>query len=285
MIAIHIATDTDNGPTGAARRAAARRIVREVAEELLTRFGSNTSAARGGRYLPYHNQTHGLGDVCRYAVRAALREVAANRLPARSVPVAAIAAIYHDYEIGAGRGEDERRSADAAEVALRDSRWRGVFDEHDVAMARAAILATVPDVSVPGRIGQSLVATGDVAIDRMQLVLADADLASLGLRRGPHRSLLLLAEVQAAQGEVAHPGGPGELGRMTIDAATLEPWLASHVELYRNHRFHLASTRADLAAGQERNAQTAGRLLERVRAGAGFGEVLAVAAGEAQPAA
>jgi predicted metal-dependent HD superfamily phosphohydrolase len=229
----------------AARASVVDTIVSGEVGYLAQRYGD--ASHRGAEPLVYHNAAHTTG--CIDAVlRIGERLVGAGLLEAWDVHLLRVAAAFHDHEQGLEAGANESASADAAESAMRAH--PGIFSERDIARVRGAVLATRVEFA-----GGKLVQMVD-AQDRFSMVLADADLAHLGLPNAIQSSLQLNEEIQKRS------------GRRTLDRDLSITFLKFSAELMSYHKFHLRESRELFAAQQLANHRKLAALVDAYARGA-----------------
>lgn len=231
----------------AALKNAIEELLPHAQQSLEDRFGT---VDRFVQCYAYHNASHGR-DVGEAAASLAERLVEAGRVRPETVPLARYAGWMHDQVQGKGH---ERLSALLAVADLRDL---GVPSRH-VETVRSMILATrVQGVDTETyRILQS--ADPD---DPGQALLADADLSSLGMHKGPLLTLLLHLEQQGLNGKVLMPTPSDGMGVEPDRDATVR-YLTFQVNLYDRHRYLLDASRS-LFPHQESNRDWTAQMLER----------------------
>jgi predicted metal-dependent HD superfamily phosphohydrolase len=224
------------------------RLLPLALESLIERFGTVERFVHG---FGYHNADHGQ-DVGSAAADLARELVDAGSVGSETIPLADYAGRMHDQVQGKGH---ERLSALIAAEALREE---GVPDRH-IATVKTMIRATEVLRMEDNRIVQA--ANPE---DPNQALLADADLASLGMRKGPFLTLLLNLELQHLNGKT-HMPTPTDGNGIEPDRTATEGFLDFQVALYDKHRYMLAASRSKFPH-QEANRDELARLLELYRA-------------------
>ncbi len=123
---------------------------------------------------PYHNEDHAL------EVVSAVREIGeAEGLTDEEISLLVIAAAWHDVETGLGPGESEDVSAKQCGDEMRTHG----FGEMEIEVVGALIRATKNTIingEIKQEAGNSEEKFGEYRLRRMELVLADGDLAGCG---------------------------------------------------------------------------------------------------------
>jgi len=185
--------------------------------------------------MAYHNVDHSV-EVAVGAEASAQLEVARGRLPEWAPLAARLAGLFHDTEQGKGPGANEDASADAAAATLRRN---ATFSDEFIQLVCEGIDATKVLHVTEAELVQN--ATSDTPF---RAVLADNDLAYLGLPGSSYQLLGLLVEWQrerlcltewASLEEVAPE--PGEV----------ESFLMHQAKLHRTHSYLLRSSRRRFA--------------------------------------
>ena len=234
----------------AALKNAIEELLPEAQQSLEDRFGT---VDRFIHCYAYHNASHG-SDVGEAAASLAERLADQRRVTPETVHLARYAGWMHDQVQGKGH---ERLSAQLAVANLLD---RGVPSRH-IEAVRSMILATrVQGVDVE----QYRILQAADPGDPRQALLADADLSSLGLRKGPLLALLLHLEQQGLSGKLLLPAGSDGTGVEPDREATVQ-YLAFQANLYDRHRYMLGESRS-LFPHQESNRDWTADMLERYRA-------------------
>jgi hypothetical protein len=224
------------------------RLLPPALESLTERFGTLDRFMHG---FGYHNAEHGL-DVGSAAAALANELKEAGIVPPETIPLAEYAGWMHDQVQGKGH---ERLSALIAAEILRE---QGVPQRHVVTvkkMIRATEVLRIEDHRIVQAANPE---------EPQQALLADADLALLGRRKGPFLTLLLNLELQHLNGKIQLPSPTDGTG-IEPDRTTTEGFLEFHVGLYGGHQYMLAASRK-VFPHQEANRDEIARMLERYRA-------------------
>jgi predicted metal-dependent HD superfamily phosphohydrolase len=216
-------------------------------ESLSERFGTVERFVHG---FGYHNADHGR-DVGSAAAELAHELVDNGLVGPETIPLANFAGCMHDQVQGEGH---ERLSAFIAAEVLRE---QGVPERH-IGTVKTMIRGTEVLRIEDNRIVQ--VANRD---DPRQALLADADLATLGMRKGPFLTLLLNLELQHLNGTIRLPT-PTDGNGIEPDRTATERFLDFQVALYDKHRYMLAASRRKFPH-QKSNRDEIARLLELYR--------------------
>lgn len=256
------------------REAAATDLVRRQFEVLEDRYGTRAAAPASGEWLPYHNASHA-ATVYRFTCDVVRELAESGEVGSGDVPLARIAAVFHDAEQDLGSGANERASAEAAVEAMRTSRYEPLFSADDYAKVTAMILATTVSFDDTGMLHQSVDKSAPADSVFLQQAVVDADLSSLGAADGVYQGLLLFAEFQARTGTVTLPREASQLSDLAVPAEALCSYLDGQARLFAGHRFALESSGVRLDTQREENAGAFRDLLSRAQGGASFGELLA----------
>ena len=270
------------GDAGKMSNSSARIVERNEAAALIAhnefltierRYGSAKTAPLSGVWLPYHGVSH-TREAHEAAFQTAQLLVSAGRLDPAYVPLVRIAAAYHDHEQDRVPGANECASADAATAAMTDARFARDFSERDREFVRAAIMATVIQFDDRGRLRQSVNMSGDPARILTEMIMADADLVSLGTPDGPRQGLVLQLEIQALAGKLDLPRTVAGLMAVELPEDVLERGLAGQARLFATHRYELDLNNEVLGPQQQRNTEFVASLGQRFREGENFSRLL-----------
>lgn len=116
-------------------------VVAEGCETALRRIGEECG------HLPHHNRSHTEGVRRRVGmVLDAFQKAFPERFPAHLKELGDIAASYHDIERGHVKGRNEEMSSEAACAWMKGAAIDGqpLYEESDLGIVHAAIMATVP---------------------------------------------------------------------------------------------------------------------------------------------